>query len=270
VGHVGNSCLTNKPERMVPMKKTVAFLTSASALSLLLAPAAVASAATNHTPEVIYQKQEIKDLNQLMERAKKGISDAEAPNFKAVSQLVNKHTDEKLNAKTMQTSQLLKDVVFPDGLQEKDFTTTVFASGVIPNTSQQLSYDGTDSSISVSASSTFYWNEYTGSDGHTYMNMTSASGYWTQLDSSVFLSNPRYTLVQNGGTLAGGIGNQKQSYQASGLSFYQTPPSGWKAIDVGVTLGRNFGVNSWIDCTRHGSSWTFELIDTYDSRGTVG
>lgn len=214
--------------------------------------------------EVVFEKGAITDNGVLRERAEKGISDPAPQRFKPLALLKNEQTGEVKEVKTIQTTQFLKHVKYSDGSDQKIYSTTVFT--VKPLVSNSQPYNSNDPTYSVNAYSTFYWDETSG-----YMKLTSVSGGWTRLDSQVAITGQHVRYYANGtGTNGLGVTGQTQDEYPSGYySFSYSAPTTWDSISTSATLGRAFGVNSWVKLSRGTSNWSFGLINSYDQRTTT-
>lgn len=177
--------------------------------------------------------------------------------------LKNEKTGEVKEVKTIQTTQFLKDVKLSDNSEEKTYATTVFT--VSPSsTGLSQGYNADDPTYSVNAYSTFYWTE-----SGSYMKLTSASGGWIRLDSQPALTGQHVKLAAIGTNVYGSGVIQTQDYYPTGLTFSYSAPTSWYSISKNNSLGRAFGVNSWIKLSRGGTNWSLGLINQYDSRTTT-
>lgn len=251
------------------MKKLLVIILSS--LLLLLSMSSICLAAQSKT---ISENKEITDINQLWDRACKGISDDHVVKLKAVL----KDAPEDLVIDKKQTTQKLKEIKRADGNIETFFATTSFAilKKSEPITIASLSndslwlqilaaskaWDEYDDSISIRHVGTFYYSSYRDSSTHLWVKPQSISCKWYRDDSSVSISSSRYGMEWWGYNGSGFVGN----------TDYNSPlPITWGSTYTNTCI--SVGGIGYIDVTpagcfvsgqqrdtlvRGGSSWAFQ------------
>lgn len=226
--------------------------------------------------KVLYEQQEIKDLNVLWDRANQGIKDDNKFNFKSVIQgaPIGYDTEDKV------TVQKLKEVQLADGKTETSYAATVFSGVKKPKQAASLNFDirslladskswneGDPATYSVQHVSTFYYNSYIDSQHQwKYVQPLKISSTWYRNDSSVAITNSNFGAQWEGSTDA-----QGSSYtwvKDSDYTYLGTPSIGTqytkliKSIPnlgyVNVSVAGGYVVfqqNSSLK--RNGSSWNF-------------
>ncbi|MWC27042.1 hypothetical protein [Paenibacillus sp. MMS18-CY102] len=202
-------------------KKIISTLVSVVlGISFLVQPS---YAESKPTPNVTTFK-EIKDKKELLERAKKGISDIDLTSENGEEEIVPSiGSDNKLlKIKKYKTAQLLRKEVEADGT-----VTSTYALTTIALASPSRTDSIWDQTSSVEVYSTIYWNK-TVKNGLTYKKLTSASGGWT--------------IAQVGVTTTS--------------SYSYTVPSSVDAVTAaGSYIVANVGITSTATISAFGSSW---------------
>lgn len=209
-------------------------------------------------PKVIFQKDEITDLNKLFDLAKRGISDIEHSKFKPKATI----KDDKGNIAeidTYSTTQHLKTLKHSDGTQNDYFVTTTFA--VIPAATGSKPFEKWDSSYGIRAYSTIYWSTVNDPNGLLYYRFDKTTGGWERSDSTLLLSNREVMLGQYGWNLGGGWSNPTKTYYPTSNTYTYSP--GWQPVFGGGDF--DFGMNCTVTI-KHGSSgspWELHMVNTY-------
>lgn len=250
------------------MKKSISIFLAAFVVFLTMN---VVMAADLKEPKIIFEKNEIKDIDILYSMAKNNISDISASNMLNNDMIAAIYDDEgnRANLKSYRTAQILKQQIEKDG----SITTEVAETSIIdlndpvnqnavtwtPGSGNKTNEDW-DTSLSVKAYSTIYYKYVTPSSGGKIgVLLTSATGGWTISDASVSISNRSVTLGCNGGVSAysggGTVANQTLQYYPSGNTFsYSTNFTKYVETDAFSTVGCN------TQCTlKRGTSSTWTL-----------
>lgn len=223
-------------------------------LSLLLISSAV-FASTNsiikHESRIIFEQEEINDLNILFDNAKKGITDYYGIST-AKAELVNAKTGKSEAVKAFTTTQLLKKVRLSDGQIKNSYATTNFSvltkkqvDKIKDQTSKSFSvqeyrnmYDYTwDSTGGVKAYSTIYWDEFpsttfpiTGSIQMEYVQ----GGYYNYDTLHLGAKDNIVMMFQDGlsDVTGGGIfqNNSSNPWEPSSSTYTYYRPSGWVKV----------------------------------------
>lgn len=227
-------------------------------LTLLLSSVAFQTAHAKTVPtatkKIIFQKQEITDLNTLFNRAINGKSDISTGNLRSSIKL----SDDKDNIQTNDinkptvnqyiTAQVLKESQTNTGV-EKDIAVTTFVTVNPLVTSSTRSGSKWDSSYAVKAYSTIYYSSKIGSNGMTYYKLTRAKGGWTNGDSSISLSGRKVVMG-----CSGNEAEQRVTHYPSGMTWDYYAPSSW--VYVSGVLKPPVGATSYVTLKRGGSTWT--------------
>ncbi|MFC4768560.1 hypothetical protein [Effusibacillus consociatus] len=253
------------------MKKAFYGLLVFAMCSLTTVPAVLANP-TSKTPEVVFEKEEIKDQKSLFERASKGITDLENSPFSPVGELENTKTKLKEKVKTISTTQHVKSEKYPNGEVKDAYVTTSFA--IIPkHKSQTQNYTGSagleydqsqssgqwDESISVYAYSTIYWNKY----NTDYFDLQKVDGGWSIQDSQMGVKDKRVRLAASGyKDYPAGYAEQYKDYYPSGLTYSYFAPSEWVPINSKATP-RVFGMIAYCTIFDYTTSWNFTFKNQY-------
>lgn len=226
-------------------------------ISLLFAGTMVfaADAPINKYPSadnVLFNQEQIDDLDVLYERAVKGITDY--PVRQGVKATLTDDNGNMVNLPIISTTQHLRDTKLPDQTIKAEYATTFFA--VVPLGSGQENDHGYDSSISVKAYSTIYWSI---NDGKHLL--TRVSGGWTILDSLVSISNRSVTMSTNGWLKLGsptGYIQQVTTKYPTGNTFDYTTPTSWVPVTMtGGTPKCSLGASQQVTLHRTTETWTF-------------
>jgi len=157
-------------------------------------PAFAVSDVSVKESKLLYQSQEIKNVDKLFERAKNGVSDIESDKEGngAVSQILKNKEGKQRDVRLYKTTQKLKEIKLANGETETQYATTVIAS-VSRTYDGNRSDSGSDVSVSVKSSSTFYWSNVT-INGISCIKHQGASGSWVISDSNISISNRQVEL----------------------------------------------------------------------------
>lgn len=199
--------------------------------------------------EVIFEKKEIKNLEQLRERAEKGITDInteEIPVLEAPNLLMD---GEEVQEEMYETTQKLKSVENEENEVIDSYATTIFLDTTVDEEESNKEEDEkvgfiepminfiigkkiyaaskTESTNGVSATvksySTIYWSTRTYSGTNQY-RLNRVKGGWTLLDTDFYLSNRKVFYGQTGFTEV-----RTTKYPTSNTFDYTTPSSwGWE------------------------------------------
>lgn len=210
--------------------------------------------------KIIYQKKEIKDIKELLERAKKGINDiplSKLPkamiNMKAV--LKNSNGTE-IPLDFYMTTQLLSKTETHQGVIEN------YALSIIsPMSSGGTFYtDGWDSSGGVYAIVTGHYS----TDSNGQVLLTEVTGGWTVYDAFESVSGFEVDYVCDGISVNGHISvNQSGTkYPTTNYSSYDYATGFTKYVSPDL-YGYFVSVKSSCTVTRNGSHWTFALGPAY-------
>ncbi|MED3645609.1 hypothetical protein P4475_02005 [Halalkalibacterium halodurans] len=228
--------------------------------------------ATAAKEKVIYEAEEITDINELYERARNGISDEPIKNQNLPNwELTEKETEIRMNKHMSEieeyaTNQLLSVKKVGD-VEVKEYAATVFADIDLKEHSFEendsfVSILGStnrskwDDSVSVRAYSTIYFTEST-YRGMDYVRLDKVTGGWQRSDTSVSLSNRKVVLGCSGTP----VGSQTTTRNPTTNSFSYTTPSTWKRVTAVQSI---VGVNTTVTLKRGTSSqWTLKLTNNY-------
>jgi len=250
------------------VKKSIAISLSLMLFATIVAP--VSASPKNIKSEVIYQKQEVKDLNLLYDKAQKGITEIDQKHFAKNAEIQNQTTGLTYKAKTFATTQLIKKEKMANGEVVESYATTSFA--VIPelnadltDTASQAStlapsnYDGWkygqtwDSTSSCKAYATIYWAfVYNGTQKH--VKLLSVDGGWTL--SGVTIASDYVNMGQTGLSSWTGYAEQVTTFYPSGLTYSYSAPGSWVPVWAdGVSI---VGSSAYTTVrSRSGSTWSF-------------
>ncbi len=248
-------------------RKMFTWLIIASCLSLIFLPGTLY--AKPNTPVTIYEKKEIKDNRELLERAKNGVTDLVRKENPSAGILVNTEKMREAKLKTYETTQHLKTSKSIDGILEKEYVTTVIT--IIPEeafttlaTYKDFTQDGfiSDSSGWITVYSKSYFTIYEVSIIEKYIRNYRSSGYW-------IIDNPNYTLSNKKVTMGSwGVGQDgtpvnwtKEEYP-SGLSFdyYPVPGMPYVVLQTEPHL-HGCGTSIYARVSNGSSSWDFYVIN---------
>lgn len=251
------------------MKKTwICFLTCfffiLVSTSFSFASTGQVSITTNENSKVIYENQEIKDLDVLFNKALKGETDLEVPVL-LEGILINKKTGEKKTFKTYKTTQLLKVKKDKNGGIYKEYATTAFTvfnlnktfDNSVSTSSEEGEYSAPakwDSTGHVRAYSTIYFVFGETTNGVQTILTTRATGGWDVYDNQYSLQDRKVTITCNG-LMEGriGVSDQIQYEYPDWLTFeYYTDPN-WDPVMTTF----DYKVGDVTDCEiyRGGDHW---------------
>src|SRR5690625_3501328 len=219
---------------------------------------------------VIYQKEEITDLDDLLKRAKNNITDVSSEDLPDFAKQTGVFKGEKgsIESETFETTQLLSKEILPQDEIKQSFVTTVFSDikqEQLATTSGENQFialpsadkggDEWDDSIGVRAHSRIYYSTST-YQGVPHVDLTRVSGGWEHADSSLTLSNRRLNYGAEGPSKYGYAGSgQSTSRNLTSNSYNYYTPAAWLPIST-VAGYYQFGMNSWVTIKRNSSSWT--------------
>lgn len=210
----------------------------------------------SNTDKVIYQKAEIKDSKELLERARKNINDIDLSTLP--KEMLSKKfilTDKngvKASLDTSITTQLLNETQTPSGVVQ-NYALSYLASATSTQPAEQ-----SDASMGVIAYNTIYFIKE--SNPTTTILLTSVSGGWTVEDSTIGVSSRSVTYGCNGAGPSGAVLNQKATQYPSSNSFnYSTGFTKPVFTDFSPIMGGN----THCKLTRGSSVWYLDLVNTY-------
>lgn len=230
--------------------------------------------------EVLFEKEEITDLEELRELAKNGISDLEEEKefigkLKMVDNVTNEELavetqdldvdveTEELDLETYQTTQKLKTIETTEGEEINYFATTVFndiPTELLENENEEdmqfsaaasKSEETKGASLSVRSYSTIYWDTKTSGYSTTY-KLTKITGGWEILDNQVSITSKR---VEYGQTYP--LDDENETKYPTGSTFSYTTPSSWAYRSNGY-----FGGTTYATLKRGTSTWVQDLVNT--------
>lgn len=240
---------------MVEKLKTVFWLSMGFVLFFVLVPGFVSANGEEKidNKKIIFQQEEITDLNVLYEKAKKEKKDS------SPSQAILKGAKGSTEIDTISTSQLLR-VTENNGVSEETYSVTYFAEPTNAQLEALAENSSTrykdDDSYSGRISSTFYYTNTT-TAGQPAVQLERASATFTILDSSVAMSNKQMWLGASGWTSGGTVSQVTGRYTVTGNYRLVYAPSNWDPIATAPY--KNFGVNAQATLSRGGSTWTLYL-----------
>lgn len=224
----------------------------------------------NSDEKIVFETEPITDLDILYERAENGISDKREKmiNTKAVLQKIGSNKLSEIDI--VQTTQCIKITEEDKGQKQTSYATTIFAS--IPNLPSLLkSYDeydydeDEDSTYSVRAYSTIYWNEYEDQYEILYGNLEKVIGGWQILDSRVYLSNRHVINGQCGWTMTNRYKEYSQNKYPSSNTYSYTTPSSWLPVKFNPSAPpMELGSTSNVTITFGSNSWSFQFTNNYN------
>ncbi|WP_120464958.1 hypothetical protein [Paenibacillus aceti] len=217
--------------------------------------------------KVLYNAQEITDIDLLYERAKHGISDVVSKN---PDQNIAFVSDAPINGtiKEYTTTQKLL-AVEKNGVLEESFKTVSFLvyteekstdeekPGLIQPRGSKEEEDW-DSSKGVRAYSTVKYTRSTNNNLYTY-KLDSVSGGWNSYDHGTLIIERKVKYGITGNAQGSGIAVSKSSgdLYPNQNTFDYTAPSSWPALESNVVMG----VNTYITLKRQSGTyeWTLHL-----------
>lgn len=238
-------------------------------VSLLLLPFnAIASKGEDAEATVIFQHTEITDIETLAHRAFDRVSDIDADqHIQFQHNLHNENCDIPVNVYS--TSQLLKKELYSDGTIVSSMATT-FISFIDNETllGESLRANGTnskekwDSSIGVKTYLTVYYKSTENTQGQEGFYINKVTGGWTITDSTLAVTNKKYSYASNGQNL-----NGPPNYISSQINS-DVSVTGWSfSKNTGFSYYINseagmYYVQASTDCmiSRGGSSWSLNLM----------
>jgi len=221
------------------------------------------SEVSNNKVRVLEVHKEIKDLDALTQRAKKGISDDKTimKYLPKTAKLVGEKKSKNINV--LNTVQLLKKEKESDGTIVESYsatqivpvTTTNFVSVGLDSGDQGRSK--ADSTLSVRAYSRVYFNiVYHG--GAKHYDLTKVTGGWDILDWKVAITNQHVIVGQRGLNRYGkSTGSQSFDKYTKGETFSYTVPSSW--VPVVINQYAQICVNTWATLVGYADKWSLYL-----------
>lgn len=261
------------------MKKTATIL-----LILIFVMVTGSQALATEQPEIIYQQEEVKDINKLWQKANEGITDlsSDVENFKV--QLVNAPSNYVVDKKA--TTQVLKKVKKADGTVITSYVTTTFAivkdkdkdgkesnrailghrngillastklpEGLFRLLAASKPWDEYDDSYSIRHEGRFYYSSYRDADYILWVRPEKVEGRWYRDDSSVSITSSQY-------------GAQWCGFNADGVwcgdnDFRDPLPISW-----GSLYSNTISNDGYINCTAGGCYVNGEQRDQLSRGGT--
>ncbi|MRX71129.1 hypothetical protein GJU40_02955 [Bacillus lacus] len=220
--------------------------------------------------KVLYKKEQTKDIDKLYKMAKNKqgfLSENELDEITEteVTLVGDKKTKDgkKVEAEieTLGTSELI-EVYETDGVKTEVFAVTEFAE-VMEEDLVSVMYSDTDygtyteESGSVRAYST---NNFSRTN-NTCIDLTSVTGGWTRLDTSVSIGTKTVNWGQTGRSCSGPGVTQSSKVQYPGSSTYSYAiPSSWVGVDINADV-TVVGHKSSAELTRGSSKWTINFTN---------
>lgn len=234
-----------------------------------------ANAQVEDNKEIIYQAQEITDIDELLERALNGVHEVELNNIELPkyqltnsnkiksSTLTNSELSEDFNVTNVSTSQLLKVEKIGD-VEIEEFAITTF--GLVEETdningfniasaeSGNKGEEKWDSSYSVKAYSTIYYSRKK-ENNIEYAKITKATGGWKISDSTVSITSRKVSVGTSGFPSL----TQAKDYSPTSNEWsYSSDFKDWKYVSLQYT--HYVGATSTATLkSRGGSVWTLQL-----------
>jgi hypothetical protein len=253
------------------MKKVFLLLVS---LSLVFSVAGSFAYAEKYSVnEVLFEAEEITDINILFKRAQNGITDIDEDNItnQKVSFL---NGTEEFNpvVEYLATTQKIKSVR-QDGITIDTFKTTSFTlitGAEVSGESKlirpmgEVSDNDWDSAGGIKAYSTFTYNKRT-ENKLTVYKLVSVSGGWELHDSRYKLSDRKVVYGASGTSFSGGANLTQVSSDLfpSGNTFSYNAPTSWQEV---AQSGMIMGVNTYISITRGtSSSWSLHHQNIFNT-----
>lgn len=209
--------------------------------------------------KLVYENEEISDLNVLYNRAIMNESEDKKFKGKGIRGLEvasNTKGNEKIKVKELETIQLLS-VKEEGNSTVEEYAKTTFI--VEENTNNNLIIMSTqsgnktestwDSSLGVRAYSTIYYSR-TVIGGISRAKLTSVSGGWAISDSQISLSNRKLVM----GTSGWPAGHQSVTHNLSSNSWVYNAPSSWDYVST--EAGNSIGATTTVTLKRGTSTWT--------------
>ncbi|NEW04644.1 hypothetical protein GK047_01215 [Paenibacillus sp. SYP-B3998] len=242
------------------MKKKIAVTLCLTSM-LLISSASLAFASpeqnqnsNQHSKKVLYKADQISNLDSLIERAEKGITDYKSDDSTVESSETTLTSDSgkkgKFKVTKYRTAQLLERALTPDNNIVETFAVTA--------ATESKSNEDWDKTISVRVYSTIYV-ERTSENGRDYWRLTSATGGFANSDPVVAVTNK---VVRMGTTGLHGVTpvQQSQTFNPPFDTFSYTAPSNWTSVDTAKSgsVARDPVVGVTLECklSGYGSNWT--------------
>lgn len=264
------------------MKKRFIAVMCAMFCVLMFAMPVMANAATSGdtassnsiAPKIVYQANEIKDLDQLWQRAINNETDIPRIPFKDNVSLNGAPTSYISDLK--QTTQKLEEIQNTDGTTATSYATTTFALAN-PNTSTSGSknwnlYDG---SLTIQHIGTVYYTETTDVSGGASQDWVNVTGYYCRWqraqDSQITTENSYYALWYYGSNGNNFVGSHTNNYVPPtwGYTYYTAPSFGGLGKGINVQPYGCYIVAKQEDtvCRSSGSQWDFTSEYEWGSGG---
>lgn len=241
------------------------------ALFILVPNSAFATSINDNTvkEKVIFEKEEIKDRNKIIDRAKKGITDVEDLPFEVSSSITKVDSEniqvlstlstfdlenldeENFDLDIFTTTQKLKETQALDGTINTEYVTNA-----VVNAYDSKTVNKTDGSYVVSGVVSVRWEEKI-SGGVMVWQLADTSGSWSLLDTGFSLSNRRVEFGQLGQEACFGTQCKQTSYPTSN-SFFYVGSSSWPWIGKHNQIA-TMTSNSYVTVTRGTSSFLFTI-----------
>ncbi|WP_434750059.1 hypothetical protein [Paenibacillus amylolyticus] len=250
------------------MKKTTKFLSTLVIVSMIFGSLNV-SADPSREEVVLFEEEQITDIDTLMERAEKGITDI--PVNESIQSIISLEPDKSFaNARSFtqindsdefvleekyETTQRIKVVQKGNDITETFSTTNIAV--LAANSSYQTQ---PDSSGGVVAYSTITYDKVVQNNLNTY-KLTKVSGGWNRHDTKINMTDRNYTYGATGNSFEGGFLVQQTSGQINTTlnAFQANAPTSWKYVVKDSLL--TFGVSSQVSLSRGtGSKWKLIFI----------
>ncbi|PQP83203.1 hypothetical protein C0Q44_00250 [Paenibacillus sp. PCH8] len=255
------------------MKKLTKLLSTLVIVSMIFGSLNV-SADSTQEEVLLFEEEQITDIDTLIERAKNGITDIPVNESKRsiISLKSNKsiantqslaqstETDELVLEEQYETTQKIKTVQKGNEITETFSTTTI---AVLADGSSYQTQP--DSSGGVVAYSTVTYDKRQQNNLDTY-KLIKVSGGWNRHDSSINMNDRWYTFGASGNSFDGGFAVTQASgkNETSLNAFQKNAPSSWKYVVKDNSTFFVFGVTSSITLTRGTSSkWNILLIHNF-------
>lgn len=222
---------------------------------LLVASASTYGYTAPRDLKVEFEAKEIKDKQVLFERAKKGITDLNDDKILTRGKLINVRTGKDEPARIYTTTQLLKVETLPNGSKQSSYVTTGFVVSPL-DYAQYYDYNW-DSTYSVKAYGTIYWNWWYDPNGVSYFDLAKVDGGWSIADSTCSLSGQYAIVAENGWVYESGYHQQTTTKYPSGLTFAYSAPSTWEPVSSSGNY--QVGQTTYTRINRGGSAWDLWL-----------
>lgn len=244
-------------------------------LTLLLALFPVVNAVAKSNQPKIKENKQITDLNELYNRAVKGVSDKQEKH--AEKWIFKNHTtNEIVEVDALSTTQILKSVITND-YEEITYATTTFLApeDTVNFTDGLISNDSTmsevvalsepygeankwDSTYGVKAYSTKVYTVITYA-GKEAVKMSRVYGGWYVADTTIRLEMRHVWYGQNGTSAYDGsyVNDQVRNYYPAYDTWDYSVDSGWTPIKRDASM--SVGVNSEVNLVRGSSVWSLYL-----------